>query len=185
MHKTQDGNRYGSNVGNGLLSHLTDNLGRCPRCMRIAFFMALAAIPTAALAAHFARFPFVAVAAWGVAVALVLLWLAHLAAFAARSAKGPGPLNSRAAGLAAANPSSPPRRQFISAFSKSFVLATVVAALPTRASFAQSHMSRCLTCCAKKLKACGPTRGDCNTLYQNCVANCNSQSETPSDWQCW
>jgi len=49
---------------------------------------------------------------------------------------------------------------------------------------AADKMQQCLTCCATKLNACG-NAGSCNTLYQNCVAYCNSHGETPSDWRCW
>lgn len=49
---------------------------------------------------------------------------------------------------------------------------------------AEDQMQQCLACCATKLKNCG-SAGGCNTLYQNCVASCNSHGETPSDWRCW
>ncbi len=49
---------------------------------------------------------------------------------------------------------------------------------------AADQMQQCLTCCAARLRSCG-NAGNCNTLYQNCVANCNSHGETPSDWRCW
>jgi hypothetical protein len=41
-----------------------------------------------------------------------------------------------------------------------------------------------VTCCASRLSACGSS-GSCNTLYQNCVSNCNSQGASPSNWKCW
>ena len=49
---------------------------------------------------------------------------------------------------------------------------------------AADRMQQCLSCCAAKLSDCGNS-GKCNTLYQNCVANCNSHGETPADWRCW
>jgi len=54
---------------------------------------------------------------------------------------------------------------------------------------AQSQTNRCLTCCSERQVACfkseGGRGGQCEVNYTNCVANCNSRGETPSNWVCW
>ncbi len=161
------------------------NLGRCRKCMRQSFIFMLGAWAAALVAASVtdSSTPVIAVAA--LASVATVLWLAHITAFALGAAGSANKSGNRAlernvsAGLV-----SQQRRQFIASFAKVFVLGAAATALPLQSAFAQSHLSDCLTCCASKLAACG-SNGKCNTLYQNCVSNCNSQGESPADWRCW
>lgn len=52
-----------------------------------------------------------------------------------------------------------------------------------------NKLHACLTCCAKKQNKCDikDSVQKCNTEYDDCVATCNSDGATPSDWGagCW
>lgn len=54
---------------------------------------------------------------------------------------------------------------------------------------ATNKIHACLNCCAKKQNTCDATVNaqECSTEYDNCVATCNSDGTTPSDWgaSCW
>jgi hypothetical protein len=164
---------------------LNTNLGRCPRCIRQSFVVMLGTwgmvlVMTLATASSPAL-----ILSKVIAVGSTGLWLAHLAAFAIRATRSPTTARDEVLGRnVVTDPSPQPRRHFILAFSKSFLLAASAAALPIGAALAQSKMQQCLTCCATRLDACG-NNGKCNTLYQNCVSSCNSQGASPSDWKCW
>jgi hypothetical protein len=168
-----------------LSTSLRAKLGRCPRCMRQSFFFMLGTWGLVLVTTLVTISPLVLTLATVIAVTATGLWLSHLTAFSLRAMRSVSTSDGEMAGRNAVTTLSPqPRRQFVLAFSKSFLLAATAAALPFGAAFAQSKMQQCLTCCASRLNACGNT-GSCNTLYQNCVSSCNSQGTSPSDWKCW
>ena len=168
-----------------IVTSLIRHLGRCSRCMRQScVFMlgswgltiALMGASTSSLVLHLVE---------AISVAATVLWLAHLVAFAARTVKGE--LSSEREATvrnASDDPSIPPRRRFLFEFAKNFLLVAAATALPASAALAQTKTQSCLTCCASLLSNCGSSER-CNTLYQNCVASCNSGGETPADWRCW
>jgi hypothetical protein len=53
----------------------------------------------------------------------------------------------------------------------------------------QTRMQNCITCCTSKEKACFNINADrrlCNVEFQNCVATCNSEGNSPSSGDaCW
>ena len=164
---------------------LNANLGRCPRCMRQSFVFMLGTWGLVLVITMVTISPLVLTLATVFAVGATGLWLSHLTAFALRAIRSASTSGGKVMGRNVVNNLSlQPRRHFILAFSKSFLLAATAAALPIEVVFAQSQMQQCLTCCAARLSACGNT-GNCNTLYQNCVSSCNSQGASPSDWKCW
>ena len=54
---------------------------------------------------------------------------------------------------------------------------------------ATNKLHACLTCCAKKQNNCDAkdSAQKCHAEYDNCIATCNSDGTTPSDWgaSCW
>ncbi len=164
---------------------LNANLGRCPRCMRQSFFFMLGTWGLVLIMTLVAISPLLLTLTAVTAVGATGLWLLHLTAFALRAMSHVTMATDDVMGRNIITTLSlQPRRHFILGFSKSFLLAAIAAALPIEVVFAQSKMQQCLTCCASRLSACG-SAGNCNTLYQNCVSNCNSQGASPSDWKCW
>jgi hypothetical protein len=164
---------------------LRTKLGRCPRCMRQSFFFVISTWGLVHVTTLVTISPLVRTSATVIAVTATGVWLSHLAAYALRATRH---LHTATEAVMGRNIitalSLHPRRQFVLAFSKSFLVAATAAALPIGAVFAQSKLQQCLTCCASRLSACG-NDGKCNTLYQNCASSCNSQGEAPSDWKCW
>jgi hypothetical protein len=164
---------------------LNAKLGRCPKCMRQSFVFMLGTWGLVLVMTLVTISPLVLTLSKVIAVTATGLWLSHLTAFAFRATRSAATARGEVMRRnVVTDLSHQPRRHFILAFSKSFLLAATAAALPIGAVFAQSKMQQCLTCCASRLNACG-NAGNCNTLYQNCVSSCNSQGETPSDWKCW
>jgi hypothetical protein len=164
---------------------LNANLGRCPICTRQSLFLMLGTWGLVDVMTSVTMSPLVLTLTRVIAVGATGLWLSHLTAFVLRAMRNANTLRSNTiARYAVTNLPLQPRRQFVLALSKSFLLAAAAGALPIGAVFAQSKMQQCLSCCASRLSACG-TSGSCNTLYQNCVASCNSQGASPSDWKCW
>jgi len=167
------------------LAVLDANLGRCPRCMRLSFIFMLGMWGLVLVMTWATNSPLVLTAARVIVVAATGLWFSHLTAFALRAMRSAGASKGKPVGRSVvADLPYPPRRQFVFAFAKSFLLAATATALPIQTAFAQSKMQQCLACCAAKSRACG-NDAKCNVLYQNCVSNCNSQGETPSEWMCW
>jgi hypothetical protein len=161
------------------------NLGRCPKCMKQSFIFMLGAWVLAFVIELTTNSPTLLIASKIVAVGSAGLWLLHLTAFSLRAVRNTSTSTGNALRVnAVTDLSLQSRRQFALSFAKSLIIAATATALPIRNAFAESRMSKCLTCCDTKLSVCGNT-GACNILYQNCVANCNSQGETPSGWRCW
>lgn len=160
-----------------VLAMLNSKVGRCAVCMRKSFSAALVSWLVASFLMVALGNKIATDMALSLAVALTALWLAHLTAYAVRAASPKSPPR-----VAAPSPAWS-RRDFLPTFGKVFAGVALATALPGLA-FAQDRLRDCLTCCAKYQNSCG-NDGDCNVNYQNCVANCNSQGETPSTWRCW
>lgn len=51
------------------------------------------------------------------------------------------------------------------------------------------RIKNCISCCTGKQPACYNITADrrlCAVEYENCVATCNSEGKTPSEWSdCW
>ena len=156
---------------------LNAKIGRCAMCMRKSFFAALATWLVAGFLMVVLGNKVTTDMALGLAVALTVLWFVHLTAYAVRAASSKSPLRVTSSSSAWS------RRDFLPTFGKVFAGVALATALPGLA-LAQDRLRDCLTCCAKYQNSCG-NGGDCNVNYQNCVANCNSQGETPSTWRCW
>ena len=168
-----------------LISNAPSYLGRCPKCMRQSFIFMLGTWSVVLAVIYFADLPAPVTAAAMLALGATALWLAHVTAFALGAARSRRASESKALDKRVTTEIVlQQRRQFISSFAKTFLLAAAATTVSTQSAFAQSRLSNCLTCCAGKLEACG-SAGSCNVLYQNCVSNCNSQGDSPSDWRCW
>jgi hypothetical protein len=160
-------------------------LGHCPKCMRRSFVLMLGTWASGLAAMLVTNSTLVFSAVLATAVASTGLWLSHLLVFAFRAMTGARTSKGEMMGRnAAADIVFRPRRQFILAFSKTFLLAAAATAFPVGTVLAQTRTQQCLSCCAGRLSGCG-NGADCNTEYQNCVANCNSGGQTPADWNCW
>lgn len=52
-----------------------------------------------------------------------------------------------------------------------------------------SRVHQCLGCCGTRESDClknePGAEGRCHVNYENCVANCNTEGATPSNWNCW
>jgi hypothetical protein len=153
--------------------------------MRQSFLFMLGAWGASFVIPHDANAAAFLVAARVLAGTATGLWLLHLAVFTLKVTNPRRQLNNnQVEGPIADVPALPRRRELIVNIPRSFLLAAMATALPVGSAFAQDHLSECLNCCARKLKACG-NGGDCNVLYQNCVSSCNNQGSTPADWRCW
>lgn len=134
------------------------NLGVCRRCMHQSFVAALLAAAAAAVAwAWFGSSVAIAFLAAG-ALGLTLLWIAHVVAYAARTAIRP---RCAAHADAVADPS---RRTFLPAFVKTAAGVALATALP-----ATLAMADCEGDCNKYFKAC---MGDCSGA--GCLQKCAS-----------
>ncbi len=53
----------------------------------------------------------------------------------------------------------------------------------------QTRIENCINCCTSKEQSCfniNPDRRLCDVEFQNCVATCNSEGNSPSSWDdCW
>jgi hypothetical protein len=95
-------------------------LGRCPKCMRSSFVFAAALWGAALGAGQFGAWRALAIALLAAALAAGALWLAHLAAYAFRSADGVDPA----------------RRRAIPAFAKAFAIIAIATMAGPRIAFA-------------------------------------------------
>lgn len=138
-------------------------LGRCGYCMRAAATSALVtwliALPISAATSN----PFIAMAAIGTSSALTLLWIAHISAYALRSAQCKLRTPTVAEDGTAAYQS---RRDLFPMFAKAFVLVALATAIPSvfQAARAQDDSG-----CS------GDTPAPCGTQY--CCA-------APAVWFC-
>lgn len=110
-------------------------LGRCPRCMRLAF-LAFAGAGLAAGLLRAAHLPG-AVAAGGLALGLCLLWIAHGWAFTRRALRATARLHAPGRTPPAPAPAPWTRRRVVAAFLRVMVFSALSAALP-RTALAQS-----------------------------------------------
>lgn len=139
------------------LNHgLTGSLGRCPRCMRTAFLSAAGALVMAGFATALLA-PSLAIVAWGIAVALTALWIAHVWMFTRRSVRATA---VRAAGgtIAAQQAELWPRRRLLAAFVRVLLFSAMTSVLP-RDAWAQE-----CNCYADSDCGCPPD-------FPNCIFN--------------
>ena len=108
--------RWAARVGITALS----KLGRCALCMRAAFLSAVAGI-AAAIAASLLLPSSLALLSMALAIGFVVLWLAHLAAYATRATRHSPP--SEAAPQHS-------RRQALAVFARAFMFVAVASAAP-------------------------------------------------------
>jgi hypothetical protein len=118
-------------------------LGRCPRCMRSSFAAAATAGLIAGLAAALTGPSYLAAFPGAVALGLTGLWLAHVAAFAARATRQAVPVRT-----------SLTRRHALLGFAQSFVFAVAAASLPQSAARAAQTCQACSTGQSTCLKGC-------------------------------
>jgi len=139
------------------LSHgLTGRLGRCSRCMRTAFMGAAGAWVMAGLASALLA-PGLGLAAWGLAMALTALWMAHVWMFIRRSVRATA---VRAAGRPIAEQQAElwPRRRLLAAFVRTLIF-TAISSLVPRNAWAQE-----CNCYSENDCSCPPD-------FPNCVFN--------------
>lgn len=142
-----------------MMGAVAAKFGRCPRCMRQSFAIAVVAWVFSFTAYAMAR-PVLATAFGILALGLSGLWLAHLATFASRAAvnvegKADGPPNEPAS-IRTSVHSTMPRRRFFRTFAKAFAFAAIATAVSTRAALAcvqppiactQNSDCTCSGCC--------------------------------------
>lgn len=161
-----------------ILKQLVRQLGTCPQCMRQAFLSAaLAAV--FAVAADLLGAPAILQGALALAAGLLgALWVAHLLAYALRSAGGRVTV-ARAEGDVLYFESIAPttklnRREFVWAALRAFAVAAFVTAIPTGVSRAQTGCT---------LTSCSDTECTCVAPAPQCVT-CPARNEVgcfPSD----
>jgi hypothetical protein len=150
-------------------------LGRCPKCVRTSFLVAVAASCAALILPTATNSPFLTTASRVLAVASAGLWLSHLVAFALRAGRSASMSNETA--LRETRRSSPyqgARRQFIVSFAKSFVFAVAATALPFRSAFAADCN------CASPLKCCWDFTGTVSVCAAADAVCCAGQNP----WSC-
>ena len=155
-------------------------LGACSKCMRTSFLVALFATTLAGLVTFLVGNVWILVASWGAAVALVGLWISHLAAYALREAK-----NAKADPTASlfirhwapVESSLTQRRQFLLILSKAFAFAALATMIPSAVALAQTPVGKeckitncwedqhckckypspvCVSCAARNEAGCAP-----------------------------
>lgn len=160
-------------------SHLRDaigsaiaQLGRCPRCMRQALLLMLAAVAAALALPMLAPPPVLLAACRAIALAASCLWLAHVVALALRAATPDAD--------ARALPSTARRRSLL-AFGRGLLLAAAATALPVHSGAWAAipcgdlcnRLKRddCFTCCScgnrKDIRACKTFKNP--DKYNECV----------------
>lgn len=185
---------------------ISSRLGRCSRCMRLSLMSAMLGWCGFGTAHYFwpATHSDAGILLWPASA--TALWLLHIGAYAVRRSNSVGngvllserPAEGRVGvehsdvshrhGVSGCPPTRLNRRALLQALAKSGTIA-LLASLPALSPVtAQTRVDKCLDCCAGRLKDCYDSEGRtkrCDTLYQNCVANCRSRGETPSNWNCW
>ncbi len=127
---------------------LISNLGICGRCMRQSFAAALLASTSAAAAGVWVGPSAITALLASGALGLLLLWMAHIVAYAARAAAGLRP------GDHAGKVADPSRRTFLPSFAKVLVGAALATALPARLAHADVTCSSSQWCCRHDFSRC-------------------------------
>ncbi len=109
-------------------------LGRCPRCMRQSFIVALIAVSLALIITEAVRAPAFILLAWIIAGGLAILWLAHMSASALRGANF---ALTRESSQAEDNLRWAARRKFIVTFARVFLITATISAIPGYSARAQ------------------------------------------------
>ena len=118
---------------------LDENIGRCPRCMRMCFVAAVGTAGVAVVINILTADAAIARLVWLPALACAALWTLHLGVFAARTVgaaavRQPGVVSNLAATQIA--PQILPRRRFFSVFGKAFIFGAIATALGSSAALA-------------------------------------------------
>jgi hypothetical protein len=145
-----------ANLFSKLTEVFTGQLGRCSRCMRMAFLAAAGALVVAALATAFLP-PTAAVIAGVIAAALTALWLAHVWAFTRRSVRATA-IRATGGTIAQQHAALWPRRKVLAAFVRTLIFSALVSVTPRNA------MAQECNCYSDNDCSCPPD-------FPNCIFN--------------
>ena len=181
------------------------NLGACPKCMRTSFLAALwSAIVAGGIVAAAPGSPWAILCATA-AGGLVLLWIAHLAAFGIRTSRGMLRARRGLSGVSSAAPyTASLRREFLHGALQAFGFAAVATVFPSAVSAQDTPCtvtscsgpcqcaapySSCQTCAANGEVGCflpGVVLCCSPYLFWSCPAgsNCNGDGSDPKVSKC-